>query len=55
MLVTGEDCFIVKLHLEGLHGLDRVLDQFLGFGQTTTSIVQSIIVASRSLPLPPRS
>jgi Lrp/AsnC family transcriptional regulator, leucine-responsive regulatory protein len=53
--VTGEDCFIIKLHLEGLDGLDRVLDQFLAFGQTTTSIVQSIIVGSRSLPLPPRS
>jgi Lrp/AsnC family transcriptional regulator, leucine-responsive regulatory protein len=53
--VTGEDCFIIKLHLEGLDGLDRVLDQFLAVGQTTTSIVQSITFASRTLPLPPRS
>lgn len=53
--VTGEDSFIIKLHLEGLDGLTRVLDQFLAFGQTTTSIVESVTVPSRSLPLPPRS
>lgn len=50
--ITGEDCFILKLHLETLDTLDRVLDQFLVFGQTTTSIVQSVPVPPRSLPLP---
>ena len=49
--VTGEDCFILKVHLETLDGLDRILDQFLAFGQTTTSLVQSIPVAPRALPL----
>lgn len=50
--ITGEDCFIVKVHLDTIDNLDRVLDQFLAFGQTTTSIVQSVPVAPRSLPLP---
>ncbi len=50
--VTGEDCFIVKVHLPGLDQLDEVLDQFLAYGQTTTSIVQSTPVPPRGLPLP---
>ena len=50
--VTGEDCFVMKVHLPGLDQLDEVLDQFLAFGQTTTSIVQSTPVPTRSLPLP---
>jgi Lrp/AsnC family leucine-responsive transcriptional regulator len=50
--VTGEDCFVLKAHLPALDQLDEVLDQFLGHGQTTTSIVQSTPVPPRSLPLP---
>jgi Lrp/AsnC family leucine-responsive transcriptional regulator len=50
--VTGEDCFVIKIHFESLEGLDTLLDQFLAFGQTTTSLVQSTPVAPRSLPLP---
>lgn len=50
--VTGEDCFILKLHIEALDQLDRVLDQFLAYGQTTSSIVQSTPVPPRPLPLP---
>jgi Lrp/AsnC family leucine-responsive transcriptional regulator len=51
--ITGEDCFILRIHLDSLDGLDKILDQFLAFGQTTTSLVQSVPVAPRSLPLPP--
>lgn len=50
--VTGEDCLIVKIHFESLENLDRILDQFLAFGQTTTSLVQSTPVPLRNLPLP---
>lgn len=50
--ITGEDCFIVKLHIAAIGELDRVLDQFLSFGQTTTSLVQSTPVPPRLLPLP---
>jgi len=50
--VTGEDCFVLKVYIEGIDQLDRVLDKFLAFGQTTTSLVQSTPVAPRLLPLP---
>lgn len=50
--VTGEDCFIMRLHLESVEALDGVLDAFLLYGQTTTSIIQSSPVPLRSLPLP---
>jgi Lrp/AsnC family leucine-responsive transcriptional regulator len=52
--VTGEDCFVMKVHFEALDTLDQLLDQFLAYGQTTTSIVQSTPVPPRSLPLPDR-
>src|SRR6266567_5213114 len=50
--ITGEDCFILKLFLREIASLDRVLDRFLAFGQTTTSIVQSSPVPPRPVPLP---
>jgi Lrp/AsnC family leucine-responsive transcriptional regulator len=50
--ITGEDCFILKVRLDSLDNLDLILDQFLAYGQTTTSIVQSTPVPPRSLPLP---
>ncbi|HLW74909.1 MAG TPA: Lrp/AsnC family transcriptional regulator [Gammaproteobacteria bacterium] len=50
--ITGEDCFILKVYLDSLDNLDRILDQFLVYGQTTTSIVQSTPVPTRYLPLP---
>jgi Lrp/AsnC family leucine-responsive transcriptional regulator len=50
--ITGEDCFIVKVHLDAIEHLDQVLDRFLAFGQTTTSIVQWSPVPLRGAPLP---
>lgn len=50
--ITGEDCFILKVRLDSLDNLDIILDQFLAYGQTTTSIVQSTPVPPRYLPLP---
>ena len=50
--ITGEDCFILQVRLESLDNLDLILDQFLAYGQTTTSIVQSTPVPLRHLPLP---
>ena len=50
--ITGEDCFILKVHLDALENLDLVLDRFLAFGQTTTSIIQSSPVPPRGPPLP---
>ena len=50
--VTGDDCFILKVHLPAIEQLDRILDSFLVYGSTTTSIVQSSPVPLRSLPIP---
>ena len=50
--VTGEDCFIIKAYIKALETLDQLLDRFLAFGQTTTSIVQSSPVPQRGLPVP---
>lgn len=50
--ITGEDCFLMRAHLRALEELDGLLDKFLAYGQTTTSIVQSSPVAPRGLPLP---
>ena len=50
--ITGEDCFIVKAYLHDLEELDGVLDRFLVYGHTTTSIAQSSPVPGRPLPLP---
>ena len=50
--ITGEDCFLLRAHLRTLDELDGLLDRFLAFGQTTTSIVQSSPVPLRGLPLP---
>lgn len=52
--ITGEDCFILKVHLPAMDQLDRLLDRFLLYGTTTTSIVQSSPVPPRPPPLPGR-
>jgi Lrp/AsnC family leucine-responsive transcriptional regulator len=49
--ITGEDCFLVKIHAPTVALLEDVLDRFLLFGQTTTSIVVSTPVPQRPLPL----
>src|ERR1700680_1476918 len=50
--VTGEDCFVLKVHIPAIDQLDRLLDGFLISGSTTTSIIQSSPVPFRPLPLP---
>lgn len=52
--ITGEDCFLMKVHLPAMDQLDRILDCFLLYGMTTTSIIQSSPVPLRPPPLPPR-
>jgi len=49
--ITGEDCFFLKLHLRSIDDLEEILDRFVAYGQTTTSIIHSTPVASRQLPL----
>jgi Lrp/AsnC family leucine-responsive transcriptional regulator len=47
--VTGEDCFVLKLHLQAMDDLEEILDRFIVLGQTTTSIIHSSPVAGRPL------
>jgi Lrp/AsnC family leucine-responsive transcriptional regulator len=48
--ITGEDCFYMKLHLAAIEELPSVLDRFLLYGETTTSIVNATPVARRDPP-----
>jgi Lrp/AsnC family leucine-responsive transcriptional regulator len=50
--ITGEDCFLVKLHASAIEQLEATLDRFLTYGNTTTSIVVSTPVPKRPPPLP---
>jgi Lrp/AsnC family leucine-responsive transcriptional regulator len=50
--VTGEDCFILKVHIPAIDQLDWLLDSFLLYGSTTTTIIQSSPVPLRPPPLP---
>jgi Lrp/AsnC family transcriptional regulator, leucine-responsive regulatory protein len=49
--ITGEDCYLLKLHLRSIGELEKLLDRFTPYGQTTTSIVHSSPVPTRGPPL----
>lgn len=51
--ITGEDCFLLKIHAPAVDQIETTLDQFLLHGQTTTSIVVSTPVPPRPLPVDP--
>jgi Lrp/AsnC family leucine-responsive transcriptional regulator len=48
--ITGEDCYVLDLHLRSMDDLEGILDRFVAYGQTTTSIVHSSPVERRPLP-----
>lgn len=50
--ITGEDCFLLKLHAATMADIETILDRFLLYGQTTTSVVVSTPVPDRCPPLP---
>jgi len=47
--VTGDDCFVMRVHVRDVVHLEEVIDGFLLYGQTTTSIVQSSPVPGRGV------
>jgi Lrp/AsnC family leucine-responsive transcriptional regulator len=49
--ITGEDCYIMKAHVESVEHLEEIIDRFVIFGQTTTSLVQSAPVPRRGVML----
>lgn len=50
--ITGEDCFYLKLHLRSIDELTSLLDRFLAFGETTTSIINASPIPHREPPVP---
>ena len=51
--ITGEDCFFLKVALRSIDELGTLLDRFLDYGETTTSIVNASPVPPRDPPLDP--
>jgi Lrp/AsnC family leucine-responsive transcriptional regulator len=49
--ITGDDCYLLRLHLRSIDELEEVLDRFTPHGQTTTSIIHSTPVPRRGPPL----
>ena len=49
--VTGEDCYIMTVHVRSVEHLEEVIDRFAAHGQTTTSIIQSAPVPARGIDL----
>jgi Lrp/AsnC family leucine-responsive transcriptional regulator len=45
--VTGDDCFIMHMNVRDVTHLEELIDRFVLYGQTTTSIVQSSPVPGR--------
>jgi Lrp/AsnC family leucine-responsive transcriptional regulator len=50
--VTGEDCFIAKVHVRSVEELEAVIDRVIPYAMTNTSIIQSSPVSRRLPPLP---
>jgi Lrp/AsnC family leucine-responsive transcriptional regulator len=50
--ITGEDCFLIKVHAATIPDLEASLDTFLLYGQTVSSIVVTTPVQPRPLPIP---
>ena len=49
--VTGEDCFIARLHVRTMDQLDSLLDRINGYAETNTAIVKKTPVKRRLPPL----
>ena len=53
--ISGEDCFLLKVHVASIPALEEVLDRLLVHGQTTSSFIVSTPVPPRPpTPDPPR-
>lgn len=49
--VTGDDCFIARLHLRSIEQLDQILDRITDKAETSTAIVKAQPVKRRLPPL----
>ena len=49
--VTGDDCFIARLHVRSIDQLDQILDRIVDKAETSTAIVKSQPIRRRPPPL----
>jgi Lrp/AsnC family leucine-responsive transcriptional regulator len=49
--ITGEDCFYLKVYLRSIDQLSGLLDRFLVYGETTTSLINASPIPRRDPPL----
>lgn len=49
--VTGDDCFVARLHLRSIGQLDQILDRITDKAETSTAIVKSQPIRRRLPPL----
>lgn len=49
--ITGDDCFIAKVHVRSAQAIEDVTDRLNVYAKTNTSLVQSSPVNRRLLPL----
>jgi Lrp/AsnC family transcriptional regulator, leucine-responsive regulatory protein len=49
--VTGDDCFVARLHLRSIEQLDELLERVAGAAETNSAIVKTQVVARRPAPL----
>jgi Lrp/AsnC family leucine-responsive transcriptional regulator len=49
--VTGEDCFVLTVYLRSMDELSGLLDRFLVYGETTTSIIAATPIPRRGPPI----
>jgi Lrp/AsnC family leucine-responsive transcriptional regulator len=49
--ITGEDCFFMKATVRDVEHLEELIDRFVVYGQTTTSIIQSSPVPGRGVAI----
>jgi Lrp/AsnC family leucine-responsive transcriptional regulator len=49
--ITGEDCFYLKVFLRSIDELGTLLDRFLIYGETTTSLINASPIPRRDPPL----
>jgi Lrp/AsnC family leucine-responsive transcriptional regulator len=50
--ITGEDCFIARVHVQSVDDLEKLIDQVVPYAVTNTSIIQSSPVKRRLPPIP---
>jgi len=49
--VTGEDCFIARMHVRSIAQLDEILDLITDKAETNTSIIKASVIGRRAPPL----